>query len=153
MVIPSINVSDFAEAERQIRLAESFLSSPDGWIHIDVSDGFFSDHKSWGNPEEFQTLNFPLKTEVHLMVEDPDTAIIPWLKVGVARVIVHVQSVKNIAELLKICEEHNVEVMLSADPTQSVDNIVSHKNAFTHFQILSVMPGESGQEPSIKCGR
>ena len=49
-------------------MSESFLSSPNDWIHIDVSDGEFTDHVSWGNPEELRSLNTPLNVGVHIIV-------------------------------------------------------------------------------------
>lgn len=145
VVIPSINCPNFSEAERQIRLAESFLPESDGWIHIDVSDGNFSDHTSWRSPEEFGTLNTSLHAEVHLMVNSPEKHAEEWLKVGARRIIVHIQSVRDMHGLQELCKKYGAELMLSVDPTQPVDRLTPYKNSFTHFQILSVLPGASGQ--------
>ena len=42
-IIPSINVNDFEELSRRIKMVEPFVD----WVHIDVSDGTFSKHVSW----------------------------------------------------------------------------------------------------------
>jgi len=144
-VIPSINCGDFETAAGQIRKAEKFFESEGGWIHIDVSDGKFTPAVSWGNPGELKSLETKLNVEVHLMVQDPGVVVESWLAVGVRRVIVHLQEMKNPAFILETCSRHGAEAMLAFDPSTSIESGVAYLKNFDSFQVLTVIPGASGQ--------
>ena len=146
MVIPSINCPNFREAEKRIKQAESFLPTDGRWIHVDVSDGKFSDTVSGGSPEELKSLNTDLNIEVHLMVENPDRIIEDWLIAGVKRLIVHLQAMRDPRFILDICKRYGAEAMLSFDPTISEEEGLPYINDFHAFHILTVFPGPSGQE-------
>ena len=92
LVIPVINCPDFRTAKERIEKAAEFSD----WFHLDVADGKFTTHISWGDPEELRNLNF----EVHLMVEAPEKVIEDWLKAGAKRVIVHLQALTYLRFLL-----------------------------------------------------
>jgi len=142
LVIPSINCPDFEGARDHIKEAEKFSE----WIHIDIEDGKFVSHTTWGNPEELQSLEIDLNIEVHLMVEHPEETIESWLRVGAKRVIVHLQTIKDKNFILDICKRYEAEAVLSFDPTVSIDDAAEGDfDDFKHFQILSVFPGPSGQ--------
>lgn len=144
MVIPSINCPNFAAAKEQIEKAREFLREG-GWIHIDVSDGKFTETKSWGNPEELRSLGTTFNVEVHLMVEEPEAVVGSWLRAGARRVIVHVQAMRDPGGLLALAKRYNAEVMLALDPTQSTEAARPFLKDFTYLQVLSVFPGPSGQ--------
>lgn len=144
-VIPSINCRDFETATRQIRKAEKFFESEEGWIHIDVSDGKFTPAPSWGNPEELKSLELKLNVEVHLMIQESETVIESWLQVGVGRVIVHLQEMNNPTFILETCSRYGAEAMLAFDPSTSIESGVAYLKNFDSFQVLTVIPGASGQ--------
>lgn len=146
MVIPSINCPNFLEAEKRIRQAELLLLPGEGWIHIDVSDGKFSETTSWGSPEELKSIKTDLNVEVHLMIQDPESVIESWLDVGVKRVVVHLQSIKNPRFILDICKKYGAEAVLSFDPSTPIENGIPYLKDFSFFQVLSVSPGPSGQK-------
>ena len=146
MIIPSINSPDFETASRWIKKAEGFLPQDDGWIHIDVSDGKFTSITSWGNPEELLSLQTKLNIEVHLMVENPEEVSESWLKAGAKRLIVHVQTMQDPSALLEIARRYSAEIMLSLDPTQSIEKVLPYISDFKYFHILTVFPGPSGQK-------
>jgi len=145
MVIPSINCSTFREAKEKIKKAEGFLDSG-GWIHIDVEDGKFTRHTTWGNPIEFKALDTKLNVEVHLMVQEPELSVEAWLTAGAKRVIVHLQAMGNPAFILDTCRRHKAQAMLSFDPSIPIDRGLPYIRSFDSFQILSVFPGPSGQK-------
>ena len=145
MIIPSINSPTFEGAAQYIRQAQSFLPK-DGWIHIDVSDGEFSNTTSWGDPAQFANLEVPLQTEVHLMVADPDALVLPWLEAGVKRIIVHVQTVRDLKEISNQVKKYGAQLMLSFDPSQPIEKVKEYVEEFDQFQILAASPGPSGQE-------
>jgi len=141
LVIPSINCSDFAAAASQIKKSEEFSE----WIHIDVSDGKFTDVKSWGNPDELKSINTKQNIEVHLMVENPDEKALLWLEAGVKRIIVHVQTIRDPRSLMSLADNYSAEIMLALDPSQSIENTHPYLKEFKLLQVLTVFPGLSGQ--------
>lgn len=145
MIIPSINRATFAEARADIRKAEEFVPQG-GWLHIDVSDGRFSPWRSWGSPEEFREIGTGLNAEVHLMVEDPESAASPWFEIGAKRLIVPVQQVKSWERLRALAQKYGAEVAPSFD----VDTPIRNGGRYGWAKcvgVLAVHPGQSGQIP------
>ncbi len=145
MVIPSINCPDFETAANQIRKSKEFS----GWIHIDVSDGKFAAPPSWGDAAEFKSIKTSQNFEVNLMVENPEEAAVVWLEAGAKRIIVPIQAMRDPAHLKSLASRYNANVMLSLDPSQSIEKIVPYIKDFEFVHILNVVPGPSGQEKQI----
>lgn len=98
-IIPVINCQDEeAVAERAEKIA-GFAE----WAHIDVSDGKFTFNKSWGDASAWPKIGRNLNLEVHLMVEEPEKEVDAWLRVGIKRLIVHIEAIdeKTFAEIKK----------------------------------------------------
>ncbi len=148
-VIPAINAPDFNTAKSLIEKAKEFLPSSGEWIHLDVGDGLFSSIETWGNPEEFQSLQLSniIKTEVHLMIINPLNFAEHWLRAGVKRLIVHLETISSldVDSLLNLCSKYGADLMLSINPVAPVEKLDPYLNKVFFFQILSVMPGKAGQ--------
>ncbi len=149
LIIPSINCGTFEEAKAQIERDAEFSE----WLHIDVSDGQFTPHTSWGNPEELKNLvadNKKLQTvkfEVHLMVTNPEGIVDSWLRTGaVRRIVVHLEAMTDSVYLLEKCRKYGAEAMLALNPGTEAERLLAHAGDFRSFQILAVPPGRSGQE-------
>lgn len=147
-VIPSINAQDFEEAKDLISKAAEFLPPAGGWIHIDIGDGVFTPNTTWGSPSEFKSLNSlkSFKTEVHLMIESPDAAVLPWLEVGVKRIIIHVESIEDPDSLMEICKTFGGELGLAISPDTDIKELNVYFNKVKFYQILAVTPGLAGQK-------
>jgi len=145
LIIPSINRASLEEAARDIAKAEEFVPEG-GYIHLDVADGHFTPWRSWGNPAELKKLATKLNVEVHLMVEDPEAVAISWMEVGVRRLIVPVQTIKDISFLKEECQKYGVELMLSFDLTVPIEGALPYVGDVESFHVLTVHPGRSGQE-------
>lgn len=165
-VIPSINCSNFACVKERISKAAEFVE----WIHIDVSDGKFTPHISWNNPEELPSIlrvYETLRIEMHLMVEDPEAQIDAWLRhpqfennnegvgvptkasglrTGVRRIIVHLEAMRDPIYIIERCKKYGVECFLAINSETEVERLLAHLDDFNGFLILGVFPGPSGQE-------
>ena len=111
-----------------------------------MSDGKFGRGKNWGNPEEFASLNVRLNTEVHLMVENPESSAVSWLKVGARRLIIPTQTVGNMNTLAKEARKFRAEVAPSFDLSVSIAEAEKYLEDFEYIQILAVEPGLGGKE-------
>jgi ribulose-phosphate 3-epimerase len=149
-VIPVINCADKVCAEKKLAVVKTFL--PEGeLLHLDVTDGIFSAHKTWSDPFAWASLASPFPLEVHLMVEQPEEHADNWLTAGAKRLVVHIETITpaSLEHLIVIAESHRGEIMLSSNPetdpeamTPFIDHAAGRINA---FQVLAVHPGAAGQ--------
>jgi ribulose-phosphate 3-epimerase len=145
-VITSINchAKDSKCVVENLSIAKDF--SP--WVHLDVADGKFTFHKSWNEPAEWPSFT-TLPTEVHLMVEDPLSAVSLWNGVqNVKRFIVHVETLSPNAfhALQEKARAAGKSVMLALNPETPVETALPYMDHLLQFQILAVHPGLSGQK-------
>ena len=146
-VIPVINCPNFGCVREKVEIAKAFLEEGH-FLHLDVADGAFTFHKTWGNPAEWAGLRAPFALEVHLMVERPEQYIERWLAAGAKRFIVHVETLeRNSFEwILQECKRHGAEVMLASNPETPVKKLEPYLKRCAAFQVLSVDPGPAGQK-------
>lgn len=152
LVIPVINCTDRKCVEGRLGVIKSL---PCDWLHIDVADGEFTPHRSWGTPSEFQKLleDFGVtgSLEVHLMVLRLENAADEWLRIGAKRVIVHIESFPNpesprVQAVIEKCAEYGAEVMFALNPATDVSELFPYLEYVSSVQCLGVLPGPSGQK-------
>lgn len=146
-VIPVINCPDIACVQKRIAVAKTFLQEGD-LVHLDVTDGSFSAHKTWADPMEWGTLKAPFALEVHLMVEQPEQYADNWLVAGARRLIVHIETItpQSLQEIIATAARYHAEVMLSSTPESDVEDLVPYLRHHGLFQVLAVSPGPAGQK-------
>ncbi len=153
----SINAKDASEA-RSLFLRAAEIVSAHGWLHIDVGDGKYTPRSSWGDPSEFSNLLNPKsytlppksyflnpRTEVHLMAHDWEKRIVPWLEVGVKRVIVPAELIGEPAYFAELVARYGCEAMPSFSYDADMEGVAMRWWGFRAFQVLAVPPGKSGQ--------
>jgi len=146
-VIPSINASNFEAVEELVGKAKKFLPRTTGWLHFDIGDGAFSSIKTWDEPAEFKKLKLgSLKSEVHLMVEDPEVVAKSWLEAGAKRLIVHLEETRNLEIISDLCQQYKADLMIAINPDTIVENLLPYLDEIKYFQILGVTPGKAGQQ-------
>src|SRR5258708_4355059 len=116
-VIPVINCPDLHCVHEKVARAKTFLRAGE-FLHLDVTDGAFTFHKTWGNPTEWANMRTPFAPEVQLMVEHPERYIEPWLAAGAKRFIIHIETVEEglLKEIAAKCARRGAEVMVSSRP-------------------------------------
>lgn len=146
-VIPAINEPTFDRVKQKIFAARDLGAMR---VHIDVTDGKFTPHKTWNNIKDlidlkFITNNFNFNIGVHLMVNNPDEIIDEWFKAGMHALVIHFETAKNIETLIKKCAKAKVEFVLAVNPATPIDALGDLKR-FENIQLLAVDPGLAGQE-------
>ena len=119
-IIPAIIGRDFSEVEEKV---ES-VGETARWVQVDVCDGLFTPQESWpyyeneDSPEELELLDFVrsdvIKTEIHLMVKNPEKILDKWLNTGADRILVHYESTdeENLKEIISRIKDADIEVGL-----------------------------------------
>ena len=134
-VIPTINCVHFECVKEKLKAAAKFSS----WAQIDIADGTFTPNNTWNAPEDLKKPQIDL--EIHLMTENPEKAINDWLETGAKRIIVHIETIKD----LKL-KTGNFELGLAINPETPVEKLAPYLNNIKFVLILGVEPGLSGQK-------
>ncbi|MEX2436610.1 MAG: hypothetical protein WD471_00425 [Candidatus Paceibacterota bacterium] len=144
MIIPSVNCKDESCIKNRFKQINDFNCE---WVHLDITDGKFSNWKTWSNPKflKEEKLTDKYKIEVHLMVENPESIIDDWIDVGASRVIVHIESNFDPENIYKKIKNSEVELMLALKPDTPLSELDKFdKDYFSFVQVLGVDPGPSG---------
>lgn len=153
-IIPSVNCEDESCFVSRVHAALSFSE----WMHIDVSDGKFTTHTSFGSPRDIESLSKRnssalralrhAKKEVHYMVENPAEYLRAWTATGIERAVVHLESASVLDEAAEICRAREIPLMLALNPETAVDRLepLVERYHVSFVQLLAVRPGFSGQE-------
>ncbi|MEK7085219.1 MAG: ribulose-phosphate 3-epimerase [Patescibacteria group bacterium] len=141
-IIPSINEEIFEEISRKIRLVEPYVK----WAHIDVSDGTFTGHSSWHNPEALLAFETKLNLEIHLMIADMDTHYGDWILPNVSRVIFHIEAARDPHFVIEKIHTAGKEAGAAIRPETEWQKLEPFCAAADMVQLLAVPPGRAGQE-------
>lgn len=155
-VIPSINVKSFAEAVERIAKVEPYVK----WVHLDVTDGVFSKHETWRDPQDLPGLlskshfnsnghyrsETSIVIEMHLMIAEPEKVIDRWLIKPVRRVIVHMEAMQDPGLIIQKCREAGIEIGFAINPETPWKKLKPWFGKADLIQTLNVHPGSSGQK-------
>jgi ribulose-phosphate 3-epimerase len=144
-IIPAIMPVSFEDLNEKYTKVKDFVQT----VQIDVMDGKFVPSKDWPYVNENEGQSFvatkdcpslPLidfDFEVDLMVEDPEAVIESWIKAGAKRVIIHIESIKNIEQVfLKIPSD--VEVGIALNTTTSNEEIYPLMEKIDFVQFMGI---------------
>lgn len=134
--------------------ADTFLNlevAKTDYIHIDVMDGKFVQKDTYNkmreNAEYIRRLtNLPL--DIHLMVEDIETAINVFEVVEPNIITFHIEACKNEEEVMKNInriKEIHARVGISVKPNTPVEEIYKYLPYIHMVLIMTVEPGKGGQ--------
>jgi ribulose-phosphate 3-epimerase len=149
IVIPSINETTFEATKARVVKATGFLENlpeEERWVHVDISDGKFTKHISWNNPEELPRLrsatdNFKIKYEIHLMIDGPEAVLGEWFKAGADRIVIHLESLLVKGGTLLF----GSTIVPAITPKSSPEVLIKSARYAKQILLLAVSPGPSGQ--------
>jgi len=140
-IIPSILV----QTEKEFITKTSALTNILSMIQLDIADGEFVPNTTWADPRVVAD-NLEIDCELHLMVSNPVEEARKWEYVDqVKRVLVHYESVENVAEALGAINSYGWEVgivLTSETPIEVVDKFIEEIDS---VMFMSVKPGFQGQ--------
>lgn len=141
-IIPAILAKDEKELRRKVESVVGLCET----IQIDVMDGKFVDNATWNEPERLQKMPLPMEFEVHLMVEDPLERCDAWSLAGCSRVLIHAESVEDLADALRQAKSYGMEAGISLNPETPISAIEDAIPEADVVQVMGVHPGWMGQE-------
>ena len=140
---PSILAADFANLGAAIAAATRGGADQ---IHIDVMDGHFVPNLTIGVPvvkSLRKTTTLPL--DVHLMIEDPDRFIEPFIDAGANLVSVHVEVLPHLHRTITQIKKLGAKAGVVLNPSTPVTAIEEIAADVDFVLVMSVNPGFGGQ--------
>lgn len=121
------------------------------YFHIDVMDGKFVQKDTYKTMLEYASYIKRISTlplDVHLMVEDVDTAINDYLSVEPNIIIFHYEACKDTTEVMKFINKIKVnhcKVGISVKPETDISKIYEFLPYIHTCLVMTVEPGKGGQ--------
>ena len=121
------------------------------YFHIDVMDGKFVEKDTYQKMLEYASYikrisNLPL--DIHLMVEDINTAIDDFASVEPNIITFHYEACKNneeVMEVIKKIKNNNCKVGISVKPETDIKEIYEFLPYIHMCLVMTVEPGKGGQ--------
>lgn len=150
IVSPSILSADFANLERDIKAVENAGAD---WIHVDVMDGHFVPNITIGVPVVKSIKKITkLPLDVHLMIENPEKYVEPFVKAGADIITFHYEAAgEKSREILKMIKSFGVKAGISIKPKTSPDKIFNLLTTADMVLVMTVEPGFGGQSFMPDC--
>jgi len=141
-IIPAILETSLDEVEKKLQL----LLGKTDWIQLDIMDGEFVPEKSFAL-SEFEGHKWPFLFEAHLMVSDPKNYIHVCEDVGIQRMVVHIEALKeNASDLIDRIHEKGMEVGIAINPDTPNNEVTVLASKIDTILVMGVQPGKAGQE-------
>lgn len=141
MIVPALLTDNKDEFIRMLNTCQEFAP----YVQIDIMDGEFVSSKSI-DMADVKGLKYPLRSEAHLMVEDPLRWIVPFKEFGSERIIFHYEIQKDKEEVIGAIRSHGLQVGLAVNPGTSIDEFRHLVEKIDGILFLSVVPGFYGSQ-------
>ncbi|MGF1471766.1 MAG: ribulose-phosphate 3-epimerase [Rubrobacteraceae bacterium] len=140
---PSILAADFAH------LAEEVEKAAEGGaelVHFDAMDNHFVPNLTIGPVVAASLVEATdLPVDAHLMVENPDNLIQPFIEAGVNSISVQFEAITHLHRMLELIHSGGCEAGIALNPTTPPEFIEWALPYLDYVLVMSVNPGFGGQ--------
>ena len=141
---PSILSADFANLAEEVRLAQEGGAE---LIHFDAMDNHFVPNLTIGPVVAASLVEaVDLPVDAHLMVDNPDNLIQPFIEAGVASISVQPEVVTHLHRTLELIRGGGCEAGAALNPTTPPELIEWALPYLDYVLVMSVNPGFGGQK-------
>ena len=139
------------DSDNRVTAIETLNSSSTDYIHIDVMDGKFVEKDTYQKMLEYSNYikrisNLPM--DIHLMVEDVETAIKIFSAVEPNIITFHIEACKSDEEVFKminLIKEHGSRVGIAIKPETPIEKVYKFLPYIHMCLVMTVEPGKGGQ--------
>ncbi len=140
---PSILAADFANLAEEVRRAERGGAE---LVHFDAMDNHFVPNLTIGPvvaASLVEAVDIPV--DAHLMVDNPDKLIRPFMEAGVVSISVQPEAVTHLHRTLTMIRDGGCEAGVALNPTTPPESIEWALPYLDYVLVMSVNPGFGGQ--------
>ena len=143
-IAPSILAADPLNLEKDIRMAEKAGCD---WIHVDIMDAHFVPNLAYSADTVGRlrkTTDLPL--DVHLMMDNPEVMIDPFLDAGASCITIHAEIGVKAPGLLDRIRRWGRMAGIALKPGSSLEMITGWLDQTDLVLMMTVEPGFGGQK-------
>jgi ribulose-phosphate 3-epimerase len=142
-IAPSILSADFANLAAEIRSVEAAGAD---WIHVDVMDGHFVPNITIG-PLIVEAVRpvTGLPLDVHLMIENPESFVLPFSEAGADLITVHVETGYHLFRTIDLIKQQGKKAGIALNPATPLATVKHLIHVVDLLLIMTVNPGFGGQ--------
>ena len=143
IIAPSLLSADFLKLQKE---CDMLNKSKADWFHLDVMDGRFVPHISFGP----MIVNFISKTtekycDVHLMIEEPEKYTEAFKNAGANNLTIHLEACKHLHRNIEQIKSLGMQAGVALNPHTPVDTLKDILQDIDLVCLMSVNPGFGGQ--------
>ncbi len=141
-IIPAILEDRIDLVAQRLKQVEPFVKQ----VQVDIADGKFVPNRTHFSAQDLLGISTSLSIELHMMVKEPTATLPVWCThPQLNRIIVHVESSRDVRHALDLIRSCGKEACLALNPETRASVIESLAGDFDRLLVMGVHPGHSGQ--------
>ena len=142
-----ISVSFLNSKTDPLTTIEEINETSANYLHVDIMDGYFVKNKTMSIFHLKDVIIRSYKPlDIHFMVEEPLEMIQTLVPLEPKYITFHIEATKNPLQIIGYLKKHNIKVGIALSPQTKVDAIKPYLKYIDLVLVMSVIPGEGGQE-------